>query len=279
MEFHQKASDSFAGLFMAIPQMNQQADEIEQIGAQAQAAKERAIQESDAALGYRNETQAARDAALPAAVTATDMAAQAVTAKEQAEDARDDAQAAAESAANRVAKTSDTGAALLPEGSDAQRPVTGSIPAGAFVIRGNTQSPANYFLEYWHRGVSAWQAFASQPWVALITDALALRIAALESRQLPLGQGQTWQDMAALRVANTNYTNNTGRTIAVFAALGYGAVQSTRILVAGVVAGQWVSAGSSVSQGAFAIIPAGSLYQVRNEQGGGTVQLWAELRT
>lgn len=179
----------------------------------------------------------------------------------------------------RVAKTSDTGIALLPEGSDAQRPVTGSIPAGAFVMRGSTQDPADYQPEFWNRVAAAWQAFASRPWVTAITDALIARIAALESRQLPLGQGQTWQDMAALRVANTNYTNNTGRTIAVFAALGYGAVQSTRILVAGVVAGQWVSAGSSVSQGAFAIIPAGSLYQVRNEQGGGTVQLWAELRT
>jgi|GEM_PF-2994292 len=278
-EFEQKAAKVWSELHQAVPQMNQQADDIEQIGAEAQAAKERAIQESDAALGYRNETQAARDAALPAALTATDMAAQAVTAKEQAEDARDDAQAAAESAANRVAKTSDTGAALLPEGNDAQRPVTGSIPAGAFVMRGSTQAPADYQPEFWNRVAAAWQAFASRPWVAAITDALIARIAALESRQLPLGQGQTLQDMAALRVANTNYTNNTGRTIAVFAALGFGAVQSTRILVAGVVAGQWVSAGSSVSQGAFAIIPAGSLYQVRNEQGGGTVQLWTELRT
>lgn len=163
--FHQKASDSFAGLYAAIPQMNQQADEIEQIGADAQTAKERAIQESDAALGYRNETQAARDAALPAAVTATDMAAQAVTAKEQTEEARDEAQAAAASAANRVAKTSDTGAALLPEGNDAQRPATGSIPAGTFVMRGNTQDPADYKPEFWDRVAAAWTVFADRTWV------------------------------------------------------------------------------------------------------------------
>lgn len=278
-EFEQKAARVWSELHQAVPQMNQQAAEIEQIGIDAQAAKERAIQESDAAMGFRNEAQGARDTSVIAATTATNEAAQAVAAQGLAEVAKDQAQAAAESAVNRVAKTSDTGAALLPEGNDAQRPATGSIPAGALVMRGNTQDPADYQPEFWNRVAAAWQAFASRPWVTAITDALIARIAALESRQLPLGQGQTWQDMAALRVANTNYTNNTGRTIAVFASLGFGSVQITRIMVAGVVAGQWVSAGASVSQGAFAIIPAGSLYQVRNEQGGGAVQLWTELRT
>lgn len=165
-EFEQKAAKVWSELHQAVPQMNQQADEIEQIGADAQTAKERAIQESDAALGYRNETRAARDAALPAAVTATDMAAQAVTAKEQTEEARDEAQAAAASAANRVAKTSDTGAALLPEGNDAQRPATGSIPAGALVMRGNTQTVGGYIAEYWDRGASAWRALASRLWAS-----------------------------------------------------------------------------------------------------------------
>ena len=164
-EFEQKAAKVWSELHQAVPQMNQQADEIEQIGADAQTAKDRAIQESDAALGYRNETRVARDAALPAAVTATDMAAQAMAAKEQTEDARDEAQAAAASAANRVAKTSDTGAALLPEGDDAQRPATGSIPAGALVMRGNTQTVGDYIAEYWDRGASAWRSFASRTWV------------------------------------------------------------------------------------------------------------------
>ena len=164
-EFEQKAAKVWSELHQAVPQMNQQADEIEQIGADAQTAKDRAIQESDAALGYRNETRAARDAALPAAVTATDMAAQAMAAKEQTEDARDEAQAAAASAANRVAKTSDTGAALLPEGNDAQRPATGSIPAGALVMRGNTQEPADYKPEFWDRVAAAWKVFADRTWV------------------------------------------------------------------------------------------------------------------
>lgn len=164
-EFEQKAARVWSELHQAVPQMNQQADDIEQIGAAAQAAKERAIQESDAALGYRNETQAARDDALPAAVTATEMAALSVTAKEQTEGFRDEAQAAAASAANRVAKTSDTGAALLPEGNDAQRPATGSIPAGALVMRGNTQDPADYKPEFWDRVAAAWEVFADRTWV------------------------------------------------------------------------------------------------------------------
>lgn len=164
-EFEQKAAKVWSELHQAVPQMNQQADEIEQIGADAQTAKDRAIQESDAALGYRNETRAARDAALPAAVTATDMAAQAMAAKEHAEVARDDAQAAAQAAVNRVAKTSDTGAAILPEGDDSERPASGEIPDGSLVVRGNTQDVDNYIAEYWDRVTSAWRAFASRTWV------------------------------------------------------------------------------------------------------------------
>lgn len=171
-EFEQKAAQVWSELHQAVPQMNQQAAEIEQIGIDAQAAKERAIQESDAALGYRNEARAARDAALPAAATATDMAVQAVAAKEQAEDARDDARAAAQDAVNRVAKTSDTGAALLPEGNDAQRPAMGSIPAGALVMRGNTQDPADYKPEFWDRVAAGWKVFADRIWVTAAITAL-----------------------------------------------------------------------------------------------------------
>lgn len=143
-EFEQKAAKVWSELHQAVPQMNQQADEIEQIGADAQTAKDRAIQESDAALGYRNETRTARDAALPAAVTATDMAAQAMAAKEHAEVARDDAQAAAQAAVNRVAKTSDTGAAILPSGPASERPDPADY-AGKFLIRGGEHGQPEYY--------------------------------------------------------------------------------------------------------------------------------------
>jgi hypothetical protein len=90
-EFEQKAAKVWSELHQAVPQMNQQADEIEQIGAAAQVAKERAIQESDAALGYRNEAQAAKDLAQAAKATAVENAGQSIAAKELSESAAESA--------------------------------------------------------------------------------------------------------------------------------------------------------------------------------------------
>ena len=64
-----------------------------------------------------------------------------------------------------LTKTSPTGAAILPEGDNAQRPPTGSIPAGVLFMRGNTQDPAVYKAEYWDRVAGGWEAFASRTWV------------------------------------------------------------------------------------------------------------------
>lgn len=61
--------------------------------------------------------------------------------------------------------TSSTGAALLPEGVDAQRPGEGAIPAGAAVMRGSVQTPGDYLIEFWNRSAAAWHAMASRPWV------------------------------------------------------------------------------------------------------------------
>lgn len=69
-------------------------------------------------------------------------------------------------AATIVQKTSATGVALLPEGTDAQRPGTGDIPAGAALVRGNTQSGTDYFLEFRNRVSNAWEGLASRPWVS-----------------------------------------------------------------------------------------------------------------
>lgn len=104
----------------------------------------------------------------------------------------------------RVAKTSDTGIALLPEGSDAQRPVTGSIPAGALVMRGNIQDPAEYKPEFWDRFASGWKVFASQPWVQAITNALNGRVARLEG----LGQCQAWVNFNGAGAVAIRASNN-----------------------------------------------------------------------
>ena len=74
-------------------------------------------------------------------------------------------------AGKAVQQTSATGAALLPEGTDSQRPVPGSLPAGALLIRGNTQAPAEYKPEFWDRVAAAWKTFADRTWVGQQIDA------------------------------------------------------------------------------------------------------------
>lgn len=174
--FEGRASQVWADLFKAVPQMNAQAQEIEAIGQAAVAAGQSAQEDSDAALCYRNESRAARDAAQGYQTAASGFSAAAGVARTGAESAassaadaagRADASAAAAAGvlANAVQQTSATGAAMLPEGVDAQRPVTGSIPAGAFVLRGSTQSGSDYFCEYWDRLAAAWKTFADRTWV------------------------------------------------------------------------------------------------------------------
>lgn len=166
---------------------------------------------TEEARGYAESAQAsaivATDGAVTAAGSVSLAAASAATAVQAVLDAEDQAQAAAASAvesagfatdaansaaqaADKVSKTSDTGAALLPEGTDAQRP---TISTGYAFIRGNSQTPASYFMEYWNRGASAWHAFASRPWVTAITDPLGVRITTLEAVPKPVAPGSTPQ--------------------------------------------------------------------------------------
>ena len=82
------------------------------------------------------------------------------------------AEDAAATNVNAVQRTAATGAALLPEGTNAQRPATGSIPAGAFVVRGSTQDGADYKLEFWDRVAAAWKVIADRTWVGLQIQAV-----------------------------------------------------------------------------------------------------------
>nr|WP_315539518.1 hypothetical protein [uncultured Comamonas sp.] len=75
------------------------------------------------------------------------------------------AENAAATNVNAVQRTAATGAALLPEGTNAQRPATGSIPAGAFVARGSTQDGADYKGEFWDRVAATWKVIADRTWV------------------------------------------------------------------------------------------------------------------
>ncbi|MDH0049626.1 hypothetical protein [Comamonas terrigena] len=75
------------------------------------------------------------------------------------------AEDAAATNVNAVQRTAATGAALLPEGINAQRPAIGSIPAGAFVVRGSTQDAADYKGEFWDRVAATWKVIADRTWV------------------------------------------------------------------------------------------------------------------
>jgi hypothetical protein len=148
----------------------------------ANKAQQSAEEDSDAALGYRNEARAARDTALVHKESAAQFSAASDAARTASEAAAGNSEAAAgraEAAAssaegvllNAVQRTSATGAALLPEGDSAQRPGDGNIPAGALVMRGSTQDPADYWAEFWDRATAKWRALADRTWVGKQIDA------------------------------------------------------------------------------------------------------------
>lgn len=60
-----------------------------------------------------------------------------------------------------VARTSASGAALLPEGDDSERPGASGL-VGVLAVRGSTQNPADYFAEYWDPVLAAWTPLASR---------------------------------------------------------------------------------------------------------------------
>lgn len=194
-EFNQKASDAFDALYRAVPQMNQQARDIDQIGEDAVTAQARAIAEADAAMGYRNGAGAHSEAASGHASVAAGHAAEAgrqrglaeaagVRGTDAAEVAEGFAQAAAQSAAdaeNRVPMSGPTGAGYMPEGNNAQRPAKEDIPAGVAAVRGNTHIVGDYFFELWNRVTETWDALASRVWVVakineLINNAIGFTI-------------------------------------------------------------------------------------------------------
>lgn len=60
-----------------------------------------------------------------------------------------------------VARTSDTGAALLPEGDNSERPGASGL-VGVLAVRGSTENPVDYFAEYWDPVLAAWTPLASR---------------------------------------------------------------------------------------------------------------------
>lgn len=97
------------------------------------------------------------------------------------------------------------------------------------------------------------------------------------NRPLPLGVGQTWQNMTAQRQLDTDYTNTTGRTIviAITKANNTNGTNITTITVDGVqVWRHWANHAGQANGVGTAIVPPGSVYRV----GGSALEMWAELR-
>lgn len=108
-------------------------------------------------------------------------------------------------------------------------------------------------------------------------DMLDARLATLEARQKPLGDGQTWQNVTASRVAGTTYTNTTGRAIFVRLVFVSSWPGSRTLYVDGAaVDTQRIDSAITSAMALLAIIPAGSTYSLI---GGSTgISMWMELR-
>ena len=86
-----------------------------------------------------------------------------------------------------------------------------------------------------------------------------------------LGQGQTWQNVAAQRVIGTTYTSTTGRPIQL---MFVGGSNATYVLtIGGVTVASWTQSNSQAS--ISAVIPTGATYSIAN----GSIGTWTELRT
>lgn len=105
--------------------------------------------------------------------------------------------------------------------------------------------------------------------------ALVGRVATLEARPRPLGDGQTLQDVTGSRAKATLYTNTTGRTIWVTVNPTATASATSSITVDGVVR-QYLAFGSaSVTVPLSVPVPAGSTYQFDSST---SILRWEELR-
>lgn len=100
-----------------------------------------------------------------------------------------------------------------------------------------------------------------------------------------LGMGQTWQNVTASRVLGINYTNTTGRTIALCITGLSNSSVAMRLdirsddVVAGGATRAIEAAGGSKSITATAIIPPGAVYSVTSRAGDiNEIQQWSELR-
>ena len=101
----------------------------------------------------------------------------------------------------------------------------------------------------------------------------------MKSRDNELGVGQAWQDVKASRVLDTNYTNTTGRPIAVSVGILSTATPIYHGIVAGVIAAM-LQINTANNRASFGfVVPPGAVYSVTLSAGtAGSIDTWSELR-
>lgn len=98
---------------------------------------------------------------------------------------------------------------------------------------------------------------------------------------VPIGVGQTWQNVTASRAAGTTFTNTTGRPIQVnISGRTFSLTSTLTLIVSGVSVHQsffTFNVGTIIAPGTLtAVVPAGATYLVTSSNY--TIQIWAELR-
>ena len=91
-----------------------------------------------------------------------------------------------------------------------------------------------------------------------------------------IGVGQTWQYVTASRSSNTNYTNSTGKPIAVSVYSNQSDSSSMRLVVDGVTLTYAEVTQAWYRNNAFGIVPDGSVYRINTFNVG--ISSWNELR-
>jgi len=105
----------------------------------------------------------------------------------------------------------------------------------------------------------------------------AVTQADLDTLVVPIGVGQTWQNVAGSRALGTTYTNSTGKPIAVSTQVQSTTNGTNTIVIAGVTAVQTTTT-ANLGTTMFAIVPNGATYVVDNNQASKSIITWAELR-
>lgn len=98
----------------------------------------------------------------------------------------------------------------------------------------------------------------------------------MDTLVVPVGVGQTWQNLTSSRVLGTTYTNSTGRPIQI--AVGcVGSSTTAQLNIGGINLGQVGTSAGTRAQ-LTGIVPNNTTYSISAAVGTPTIESWAELR-